>query len=83
MITIEKGIPVPEAKLLPNRQRREQHAEIHDTVSRLDPGDSFIVPEKYISANNSFWMRQQLEKSYGIRLVQRRMPEGIRIWRTA
>lgn len=83
MITIEKGIQMPEAKLFPRKQRQEQHAEIHDTVSRLEPGDSFIVPAKYVSTQNSFWMRQQLESRYGIRLAQRRMPEGIRVWRVA
>ena len=74
---------MPEARLLPHRQRQEQHSEINDIVSRLSPGDSFIVPAKYISAQNSFWMRQQFETRYGIRLAQRRMPEGIRIWRVA
>lgn len=75
---IEKGIPIPKQHYVRNRK----HHHVYELVENMQVGDSFLASENLIF-RGAFSSRAYLEKKYGIKLTQRKTPEGVRVWRIA
>ena len=75
---IEKGIPIPQAA----RRSFRKHHDLYEIVEKMKVGDSFLVKESLIY-KGVFSAKNALERKYGIKLAQRKTPEGVRVWRMA
>ena len=75
---IDKDIPLPPANL----GNRLKHHELYEIVKQMKIGESFLA-EKIHICGQVFSPKQSLERKHGIKLCQRKTPEGIRVWRIA
>ena len=75
---IEKDIPIPE-NTFPGVLK---HHDLYEIVEKMQVGDSFI-PKESLIFGGCFSSKFHLERKYKIKLVQRKTPEGIRVWRIA
>lgn len=74
---IDKGIPITDI-----RRVRRKYYDVYEIAAKMEIGDSFIAPTGAIY-RGSFMIKHRLEHKHGIKLAQRKTPEGLRIWRTA
>jgi hypothetical protein len=75
---IDKDIPIPQAF----RRLTRKHHDLYEIVESMQVGDSFLAKESLIY-KGVFSTKHAIERKYGIKLAQRKTPEGVRIWRTA
>ena len=73
MYVIDKNIPIPVAK---------HGAKPQYGFSRLEIGDSMLIP--YTTEDEAFKARKAAQRCatyYAWKIVTRKLPEGVRIWR--
>lgn len=67
MINIDKDIPLPGL-----------HEEIKQAISKLKPGDSFLLPGLTVSGRTGLY---RLAKQFRTTLITRSVKGGVRVWR--
>lgn len=79
---IEKMIPLPSPAYGKGKKVSEENKPLYALIGKMEVGDSFLCPAQYMTEKGTFYLKTRLEKKYGIRLCQRKVEDGIRIWRT-
>lgn len=80
---LDKHIPLPPKGYAGGREISEEKKPLYDLVGNMEVGDSFLCPPQYLLPQGTFFMKTRLETKFNIRLSQRKVEGGIRIWRTA